>query len=919
MASTAPQLYSITSVTDPLVLYHSNGSYCSLPLSYIFDQDRRPITAAEIQTSSLIELHYTNEATYGVLLNGKKREEISKLGLPSLQQSFVSCSKLSKGSVSVSVLLAFLEQAVLREDYKALDSLLKWSLGQQMKYYAETLRTNFTIETFDWAMNTMQSHGSAEVIAQELIDLQGTFYKAKTGLLPYSQANDRQIDDQTWLFHALASVFDVIIDFITSNGQEVWHRYYYPNTTSILCPVISLYNDMWLQAKTVVFCSKQLKDFALSANTYAEVREVYEMRREVKKSVNIPAMLAFRPMANAIEARFTDCLQKVESRKQELDGVLGIMYELATAQPSIMSLIDTRVTCVTKGCGKVSTHYFECEYGVCQECLHSMLQRRIVHCEHCGKVIQRFNSVWKMFPSLSPQEKAAALASNDKLQCSKCGVSQKTGVLPIPEKLKPRVYQLECWDALCSRCLEACVRDGSGTCPTCHLYVDIHEEEVLKTTVLCKGCKAWKPLIREFPAVSCIDHRLCIQCVSKLKVLNACGDCKREYTQEEQGILANFSALTCLKCKDPVRRAQLVLNENPLCACIFCSKCYSLAQRNSMDLMTCPGCKQHQYGQEILLRSYINVVNSVQNADFPEFTEYREDAEHRTENYPICKICMEPMPAQLSKVCVGRCLHCFHDSCLGEAIENDIKQIISRDLRRAVKCSLTTCKEEVSNIYFSGPRALISPELYEKFNEYAARMTHKEFKCGNCKERDYIEIEHVHFPCRKCNFDQCITCHGPWAADHDAKACQFTQIEQTIKDSFPASPAECQACNGTGLDPVQEKDQKPEPCSTCTFSQCPGCKLPYLKDKHCDHVICMNPECKAVFCFPCACFRLPTTEHDNHWHRPQCPHYPTGTNPARVIRGEKFKEKCSECKKLGKMCVPPANLARIRRFALAEY
>jgi hypothetical protein len=81
----------------------------------------------------------------------------------------------------------------------------------------------------------------------------------------------------------------------------------------------------------------------------------------------------------------------------------------------------------------------------------------------------------------------------------------------------------------------------------------------------------------------------------------------------------------------------------------------------------------------------------------------------------------------------------------------------------------------------------------------------------------------------------------------------------------------------------------------------------------------MNPECKAVFCFPCACFRLPTTEHDNHWHRPQCPHYPTGTNPARVIKGEKFREKCSECKKSGKMCVPPANLARIRRFALAEY
>ena len=919
MASSASQLCSIASVTDPLVLYLPNGSTFSLPLSYIYHPDGRAIAASEVQASSLIELHYSNEATYGVLLNGKQREDISQLGLPPLQQSFVSCSQLSKGNVSVSILLAFLEQAVLREDYKALDSLLKWSLGQQMKYYAETLRTTFKMETFDWIMTTMQSHGSAEVIAQELIDLQGSFYKAKTGLLPYSQATDRQIDDQAWLFHALASVFDVIIDCVTSNGQGLWHRYYYPNSTSILCPVISLYKDMWLQAKTVLFCSKQLKDFALSANTYAEVREVYEMRREVKKSVNIPEMLAFRPMAKAIEARFTDCLAKVDSRKQELDGVLGIMYELATAQPSITSLIDTRVKCATNGCGKVSTHYFECEYGVCQECLHSMLQRGIVHCDHCGKVIQRFNSVWKMFPSLSPQEKASALAANDRLQCSKCGTSKKTGVLPIPGKLKPRVYQLECWDALCSLCLEACVRDGSGTCPTCHLYVDIHEEEVLKTTALCTGCSAWKPLIREFPAVSCADHRFCIECVSKLKVLKACGFCSREYTQAEQGILANFSALSCLKCKDPVRRAQLVFNENSLCACIFCSKCYSLAKRNSTDLTTCPECKQQQFGSEILLRSYINVINSVQSADFTEFTEYREAAEHRTENYPICKICFEPMLSQLSKVCVGRCLHCFHNSCLQDAIESDINQIISRNLRRAAKCPVATCKEEVSPIYFSGQRALLSSDINDKFNFYAALMTHKAFKCGQCKQDDFIEKELNHFPCRKCTLDQCITCHAPWAADHDAKACQFTLIEQTIKDSFPASPAECQSCNGTGFDPVQEKDEKPEPCSNCTFSQCPGCKLPYLKDKHCDHVVCMNPECQAVFCFPCACFRLPTMEHDIHWHRPQCPHYPKGTNVAKIIKGEKYKEKCSECKKLGKVCAPPKNLARIRRFALAEY
>ena len=131
-------------------------------------------------------------------------------------------------------------------------------------YYVQALKATLSMETLDLVINTIQSQGSEKTLEQELMAVQKLFYTSKTGMLPYSQANDRQIDDQIWLLHALASVFEVIIDQIFTEGQGVRHKYYHPNSTSTLCPVISLYGEMWLQAKMVISCGKHLKDFALT-------------------------------------------------------------------------------------------------------------------------------------------------------------------------------------------------------------------------------------------------------------------------------------------------------------------------------------------------------------------------------------------------------------------------------------------------------------------------------------------------------------------------------------------------------------------------------------------------------------------------------------------------------------------------------
>lgn len=346
-------------------------------------------------------------------------------------------------------------------------------------------------------------------------------------------------------------------------------------------------------------------------------------------------------------------------------------------------------------------------------------------------------------------------------------------------------------------------------------------------------------------------------------------------------------------------------------------------KKKSMDIMTCPGCQGRQIGQKILLRSYFDVLNRVQNTEFEEFEGYQKAADERNKNFETCQICYEPLLSELTKVYVGRCLHTFHTQCLADTVNEAVKNILVRNLvNTTVKCPRQSCREEVSAVYLTGHRALIPQELYDRLQEHAIRQTHREFICSQCNQKDFIEKELEHFACAHCHSDLCVTCYGQWEVGHNAKMCEFNRIERIIRERF-VETKDCQVCNGTGINPGQAPDvPKRDSCSNCTYSQCPGCKLPYLKDNHCDHVICMNPDCKAVFCFPCACLRIPTIEHCNSYHRRQCPHFPPGETPAqtqKILKGEKMKDKCPECKRLGRRCDPPPDLARIRRFALTEY
>ena len=85
------------------------------------------------------------------------------------------------------------------------------------------------------------------------------------------------------------------------------------------------------------------------------------------------------------------------------------------------------------------------------------------------------------------------------------------------------------------------------------------------------------------------------------------------------------------------------------------------------------------------------------------------------------------------------------------------------------------------------------------------------------------------------------------------------------------------------------------------ITQCPQCRMAYIKDKEDESVQCNL--CGIMFCFRCACLLGPARAHGNHYHRPQCKFYAIYDG-----KDDKIEKKCTECIRLGVKCMPPKNL-----------
>ena len=155
--------------------------------------------------------------------------------------------------------------------------------------------------------------------------------------------------------------------------------------------------------------------------------------------------------------------------------------------------------------------------------------------------------------------------------------------------------------------------------------------------------------------------------------------------------------------------------------------------------------------------------------------------------------------------------------------------------------------------------------------------------CPVCKEK-FVPGLQRRITCFKCGFVFCKECQEKY---HEEGNCNEKYIAERILDL--------------------EKMNDPE-----GISQCPRCRIPYIKDPECDKVTCIN--CKTIFCFKCCCLYQPTVTHDCSYHRPQCHHFRKNLSNEEIYK----PEKCEECKKAGKLCPRPVNLRNPRRVDADE-
>ena len=407
---------------------------------------------------------------------------------------------------------------------------------------------------------------------------------------------------------------------------------------------------------------------------------------------------------------------------------------------------------------------------------------------------------------------------------------------------------------ICSGCIVACLRIGRRECPVC---------------------------VSEFPEKSVRAMML---------RTNFCVDCKQEKTliKEFIGKTCEAHDIVCIECLEKTLKLnfcrpcmgyidegfKIKLNlamhrecwvcHNPYsrsepleqknCFCGVCSEC----QRN--DIEKCLFCEERL--PEEVTRD-LDLRNALKKAK-ESLKQFH------------CSFCN--LTVDIKDIYMGKCTHGICANCMKKYMEAYLNCENFDKLGKCPECEEDTFEDRVQRFI----------ELNPQFEEiYSSVMISSEFtliSCPNCRTPQEPS-EHRMNRCLKCDFLFCKNCQKSWHGEED---CFAAQIEEDIR-----------AMEEAGLE----------------VAQCPGCKHPYSKrEEGCSHVVCVYNKCKMEFCFQCSCIRSPTLAHGNHYHRPECPFY----SPQGDFEDEFLPQECSECKKLGDLCVRPQSLIRRCRFAQGE-
>lgn len=363
----------------------------------------------------------------------------------------------------------------------------------------------------------------------------------------------------------------------------------------------------------------------------------------------------------------------------------------------------------------------------------------------------------------------------------------------------------------------------------------------------CDWCKQQLNIFKSFGNYLC-DHSLCYKCIEKSG--KHCPIDKVEFYNYDRNAYLKFE---CSLCKCLYNKFD-EFQSNKGCDCRICIDCQAKKSTTS-----CAKC------------------NKRLEDPFPFIlVEKKEQIEIRTKaRIKKCTICEENWDID-EFVYFINCGHYLCNNCFKSSIE---AYADSDDIGKAFKCS--ECQEDIERYQLQ--QLIKDAKLWDKINWIEFKKHNDLVSCPKCRF-EFMPNDGRRVIClnRVCSYEFCKLCCDDFHIDSN---CIMENIRKRIEDL--------------------ENNYQPE-----DIAQCPDCKTPYLKDDHCDHLICKV--CNVHFCFSCCCIRSPTLEHGNHYHRPICKYFSEYNGP------DKFSDKCTECKKTGTLCKKPVNLKVPKRFSDGE-
>lgn len=286
------------------------------------------------------------------------------------------------------------------------------------------------------------------------------------------------------------------------------------------------------------------------------------------------------------------------------------------------------------------------------------------------------------------------------------------------------------------------------------------------------------------------------------------------------------------------------------CGDIYCTNCIqseALNQTNNTlaDRVSCPRCKQFIFSHFIdqAFGGSAAVKRIIEKASEEAILKLLNEEEVIRQKPKFkCELCYSVI--NVEEGITLDCEHRFCESCIKGYIDFKISNNeVREDQMVCPQCQQYEIQQPII-------KAIISPELYEKYEKYTMMMIKpinpKEIKknCPFCEAVYYINKNSKEITCIVCRKTYCPQCNK----NHSLMSCEdYAKLQEKKKDK----------------DEIDKLKQ-----DLGEFAQCPCCKEGMVLEKGCKFMKCRWPQCarKPFFCFVCG-KELRKNQHYSHYKK----------------------------------------------------